>query len=69
MATIWMKAHVNLARLQYQDVLNVDHMTSALNARVSTLLLRMDSVFAEKEVRINTPTRLRVLACAKKAIT
>ena len=69
MATIWMKVHVNLARLQYQDVLNVDHMTSALNVRVSTSLLRMDSVFAEKEVRINTLTRLRVLACAKKAIT
>ena len=69
MATIWMKVHVNLARLQYQDVLNVDHMTSALNVRVSTSQLRMDSVFAEREVRINTPTRSRVLACAKKAIT
>ena len=69
MATIWMKVHVNLARLQYQDVLNVDHMTSALNVRVSTSLLRMDSVSAEREVRINTLTRLRVLVCAKKAIT
>ena len=69
MDTIWMKVLVNPARQQYQDVLNVDHMISALNALVSTLLLRMDFVFAEREVRINTLTRLQVRACAKRAIT
>ena len=69
MATTWMRVHVNPVRQQSQDASNVDHMTSVLNAQVSTLLLRMDFVFAEKEVRINTPTRLQVRACAKRAIT
>ena len=69
MATTWMRVHVNPAHLQYQDASNVGHMISALNAQVSTLLLRMDFVFAEREVRINTPTRLQVHACAKRAIT
>ena len=69
MATTWMKVHVNPAHLQYRDALNVDRMISALNAQVSTLLLRMDFVFAEREVRINTLTRLQVLACAKRATT
>ena len=47
MATTWMKVHVNPARLQYQDVLNADHMISVLNVQVSTLLSKMDFVFAE----------------------
>ena len=67
MATTWMKVHVNPALQQYQDASNVDHMISALNVQVSTLLLRMDFVFAEREVRINTLTRLQVHACARRA--
>ena len=69
MATTWMKVHVNPVRLQYRDASNVDHMTSALNVQVSTLLSRMDFVFAEREVRISTLTRLQVLACVKRATT
>ena len=69
MATIWMKVHVNLARLQYQDVLNVDHMTSALNVRVSTSLSKMDFVFVEKEVRISILTKSQERACVKRATT
>ena len=69
MATTWMKVHVNPALQQYRDASSVDHMISVLNAQVSTLLLRMDFVFAEREVRINILTRLQVRACAKRAIT
>ena len=69
MATTWMKVHVNPARLQYRDVLNADHMISVLNVQVSTLLSKMDFVFAEREVRISTLTKLQVHACVKRATT
>ena len=69
MDTIWMKALVNPARQQYQDVLNVDHMISALNVQVSTSLSKMDFVFAEKEVRISILTKSQERACVKRATT
>ena len=69
MATTWMKVHVNPAPLRYQDASNADHMISVLNVQVSTSLLRMDFVFAEREVRISTQTRLQVHVCVKRATT